>query len=191
MPPIIQRPSQYITQVKCFSIFILTPPSCQKLNPVADQEDIINSAKNHWIPTRPHWSILHSMDKFMSNAQPCAMYLLAQWKKNGEHFLKLSKRYRNEHGSHRNGPLPTAQPPSSSDWQCNMRRICHCQHLPTAFKIHGHAILLGQRQIQIRTIYVIFDGWRTQFGRLMQQAPPHHPSLVKMEHISSTCSGRQ
>ena len=97
-------------------------------------------------------------------------------------FCKLSERYSNAHDANWNGPHPDTHP--RSDGQHHRIWICQLQHPPMAFKSHGNTILLGQRQIQTRTISVVLDGWRTQYGRLFQRTPPHKTPSSTAEHIS-------
>ena len=99
-------------------------------------------------------------------------------------ILQFTKERRSDaHGAHRYGTRPTTYP--SSDVQCHRRRIFQWQHPPKALNIHRHALLLGQRQIQTRTISGVLDGWRAQSSRIFYQVPPHQPPSSTDEHISS------
>ena len=156
--------SQDTMQAIWSSTSTTTPCYYQILEKRAEQEDVITSAWHQQILIRTLSSNRHAMDPFMPNAQP--------WKSPSQHngsrtwspYCKLSERRSDLRGAHIDRPCSTTHP--NSDIQRQRRRIRQWQHPPTAFKIHRHALLLGQRQTHTGIISGVLYWCRSQYSRL-------------------------
>ncbi len=88
----------------------------------------------------------------------------------------------NPHGTR---PPTTAHP--NANRQCHGTRTTQQQNLTQSTKSHGHAFPLAKVPQCPRTIPVLLETWHTEPGRLLHQAPPHHPPQVctpNNSHIS-------